>query len=50
MKSYRIYRNGDMLLETTETSYAETLTEYGIIYYYVTSVYETDGNRQQATS
>lgn len=40
VKSYRIYRNGDMLLETTETSYAETLTEYGIIYYYVTSVYE----------
>lgn len=39
-KSYRIYRNNTLVSETTETSYAETLTEYGLLNYHVTTVFE----------
>ena len=39
-KSYRIYSNGEMVTETEATEYAETLTEYGVFDYYITTVYE----------
>ena len=39
-KSYRIYRNGEMAVETEATAYAATLDDYGVFNYYVTTVYE----------
>lgn len=39
-KSYRIYSNGEMVIETEATEYATTLTDYGVFDYYITTVYE----------
>lgn len=39
-KSFRIYRNNRLVKECTETEYKETLDEYGVYEYYITSVYE----------
>ncbi len=40
VKSFNVYRNGELVKEGSETSYSETLGAYGIFDYYVTSVYE----------
>lgn len=39
VKSFKIYRNNELIKEVTEAEYTETLSEYGVFQYYVTSVY-----------
>ena len=37
--SYRVYCNNELVLETEKTTYKETLANYGVVEYYVTSVF-----------
>lgn len=37
--SFRIYRNEELVAETTDTHFAEKLDKYGLFNYYVTTVY-----------
>ena len=39
VKAYRVYCNGKMVYEGSNTSYESTLDKYGVFDYYVTSVY-----------
>lgn len=39
-KSFRVYRNNQLVSDGAATTYNETLNEYGIYEYYVTAVYE----------
>lgn len=48
VKSFRLYRNGEMVYEGTKTSYEATLDGYGEFEYYVTSVY-TNGWESKAS-
>lgn len=39
-KNFRIYRDNELVTETTSGNYSETLDKYGVFNYYVTSVFE----------